>query len=644
MRIILDSLSLTNFKGIKSLTLKFNQETFIKGDNATGKTTINDAFRWLLFGKDSEDRSDFNIKTLNPDNTPIHNLDHEVTGTLIVDGSPVTFKRTFREKWVKPKGTNTTVMQGHETVYSYNDVPMSMKEYQSKVDAICPEANFKLLTDPLFFPNLNWTKQREILFHLAGTLTDDEIALINPAFAALMETIRTKNVTLLEYKKEVSTKRLKIKEQLEAIPTRIDELHRIMPAVQDWSMLTKEIEEFEGAIKAIDENISNTAKGVEKSFENYTRLQNERNAKITRINEIKFDIKSQLAAIENDSRLRLSAFRTDINNKTASKNRLIAENTTLSGQLEIKKQQRETLLNTWRAMNNETLVINDDQLSCPTCKRMFEGESLESLSSTLQANFHLDKTKRISENMEKGKAITSEIKDIEKRIDANLEEIKIQEGEIFTISEMEKEPIAETPSLESLLNHNEEYKRLSVDIASEVEPIAPVIDTKEQDAIKADYRSSIDAHKALLNNREVISRTNVRIEELKEQQKNLAQEQADLENIEFTIQNFDKARVDAIEEKINSMFKVVRFKMFDQQINGGENPTCVCTVNGVPFPDLNNAMKINAGMDIISTLSRAYNVFAPVFIDNRESVNTLAESQSQIINLVVTKDKSLKVA
>ena len=83
--------------------------------------------------------------------------------------------------------------------------------------------------------------------------------------------------------------------------------------------------------------------------------------------------------------------------------------------------------------------------------------------------------------------------------------------------------------------------------------------------------------------------------------------------------------------------------MFEQQINGGETPTCVGTVNGVPYPDLNTAMKINAGMDIINTLSEANNVYAPIFIDGRESINQLAECQSQIINLIVTKDKQLIV-
>jgi len=210
---------------------------------------------------------------------------------------------------------------------------------------------------------------------------------------------------------------------------------------------------------------------------------------------------------------------------------------------------------------------------------------------------------------------------------------------------MRDETTAELPTLEKLLSENEEYIRLGKEIEEiKVTEQTTVVDTKEQDEIKASYRKDIDALKARLSNQTAITKAKSRIKELEDQQKTLSQEQAYYEKTEFTIQSFDKARIEAVEDRINGMFKVVRFKMFDQQLNGGENPTCVCTVNGVPFPDLNNAMKICAGLDIISTLSNAYNVIAPIIIDNRESVNEIPQMDQQIINLIVTKDKSLKVA
>jgi predicted ATP-dependent endonuclease of OLD family len=121
--IILKSLILKNFKGIKFLKVDFSKVTNISGDNATGKTTVFDAFTWLLFDKDSQDRSNFEIKTLGTDGQPIHNLEHQVTGTLSIDGREITLSKLFREKWVKKRGESEQEFSGHETLYYINDVP-----------------------------------------------------------------------------------------------------------------------------------------------------------------------------------------------------------------------------------------------------------------------------------------------------------------------------------------------------------------------------------------------------------------------------------------------------------------------------------------------------------------------------------------
>jgi len=645
MNIQLKRLSLTNFKGIKNLTVEFGKETNVSGANATGKTTINDAFRWLLFGKDSDDRTDFNIKTLNPDNSPIHNLDHEVEGELEADGVTVILKRTFREKWEKPRGTSEMVMRGHETVYTFNGVPMTMKEYQYKIDAICPEANFKLLTDPLFFPKLPWAKQREMLFNIAGTLTDDEIASMKPEFATLMEHIRKNNITLIEYKKQLAAKRLKIKEELESIPARIDEATRSMPVAEDWSAISLEIEQLEGAVLAIEQSITDKAKAMELEFSEFQKVQNHKNAKITRRNAIEFDIKTQIAKIANDAKLRMSAFNTDITSKNNELIKISKTNQELNNEIIILNSKLDTLREEWKTINASDIEITDDQTSCPTCKRYFVGDDMDKILHDLKGNFLENKAKKLTENVSKGKAISERIKNLKETIGQNLAEAEVFSADILTITEMRDEPTAELPTLEKLLSENEEYIRLGKEIEEiKVTEQTTVVDTKEQDEIKASYRKDIDALKARLSNQTAITKAKSRIKELEDQQKTLSQEQAYYEKTEFTIQSFDKARIEAVEDRINGMFKVVRFKMFDQQLNGGENPTCVCTVNGVPFPDLNNAMKICAGLDIISTLSNAYNVIAPIIIDNRESVNEIPQMDQQIINLIVTKDKSLKVA
>ena len=91
------------------------------------------------------------------------------------------------------------------------------------------------------------------------------------------------------------------------------------------------------------------------------------------------------------------------------------------------------------------------------------------------------------------------------------------------------------------------------------------------------------------------------------------------------------------------MFKHVSFRLFDYTIENNAVETCIPLVDGVPFPSANTAGQMNAGLDIINTLCKFYGVCAPIFIDNRESVNDIIETESQIINLVVNKDNFLTI-
>ena len=54
MRMSLEKMVIENFKGTRKLTIDFAEETHIFGMNGTGKTTIPDAFSWVLFNKDSK--------------------------------------------------------------------------------------------------------------------------------------------------------------------------------------------------------------------------------------------------------------------------------------------------------------------------------------------------------------------------------------------------------------------------------------------------------------------------------------------------------------------------------------------------------------------------------------------------------------
>ena len=223
--VIIKEIRLLNFKGLRDLTVEFDPAlTEIYGRNGIGKTSIFDGFTWLLFGKNSEDRKQFGIKTYDEAGNIIPKLPHEVSAVLLVDGEVVTLCRRFNEKWTKKRGSAVEEFVGHEEERLYNNVPCSVKEWNEKIAAICPEQVFKFITNPLYFTSQSVDTQRSMLFRMAGGITDEEIAAGNADFAALLASLTGK--TMEEYKKEIAAKKRRLKTEIEAIPERIDERRR----------------------------------------------------------------------------------------------------------------------------------------------------------------------------------------------------------------------------------------------------------------------------------------------------------------------------------------------------------------------------------------------------------------------------------
>ena len=189
------NLTLDNFKSIKHFELDAQGANVdVYGDNATGKTTLADAYFWLLFGKDSAGRSDsnFDVKTRGTSG-----LDYSVKGAFLgEDGQPFTLQRVYREKFRRKNGEAEREFQGHETDFYINDVPKPKKDYTAFVASICDEQTFALLTDPDMFPGkLKWDVRRDMLLkHFAPAANDLEIINAHDELKPWLHYIGTKAV------------------------------------------------------------------------------------------------------------------------------------------------------------------------------------------------------------------------------------------------------------------------------------------------------------------------------------------------------------------------------------------------------------------------------------------------------------------
>jgi len=639
-KINLIQLKLTNFKGIRSFEIEFSDKTDVYGSNATGKTTIFDAFLWLLFGKDSAGRTEFEIKHISINgNGNGSQKQAEVEGIIEVDAAQIVLKRTFREKWQRKRGAANVEFTGHETIYHVNDVPCTQKEFNSKIEEICPEHLFKLITNPGYFSSLKWQEQREILFDIAGGETpDQDIAKGNQQFEDLLNNITGKSID--EYKKQVSAAKRKIKDELEHIPARIDELNRSKPAEENWDELEKELNATDKEINTLDAKIADKSKVTNEELENRESLLRQIHELKRKQEAIINDAKnSQDKKLQENRHLR-ERLKSDINTcwdnieKNRQRKDSLSENIkTISGEL-------ETLRNSWYQKQQEQFALDKKEFVCPTCKRPFDGNDFIAKKDELQSAFNENKSAGLNKISHKGKQLNLELLNHKKehaQVASLLEKMEHNYHQL-------KNELAGTPEVkeENISPCNDpSYSQLSAEIEKlQAEYDKPIAENntdalRKEKAILSEKLRDLSHTLAL---REQINSTNSRINELEQHQQKLGQEMADMEHIEFTIQSFEKAKVDALERKVNSMFELVKFKLFETQINGQEVPTCIATYDGVPYSDMNTAMRLNGGIDIINTISRYKSISAPIFVDHAESIVNLHYTDSQLIRLVVSEN------
>lgn len=650
-RITIEELHLLNFRGARDVKVSFTAGTnIVCGDNGTGKSTLMDAFLWLLFGKDAEERKDCEIKRIEAGET-LRRTDATVECRLDVDGQQNTLRRSLREVWSKPRGATEPVFKGNETEYTINDVPKKMSEFDAWVaEHLAPADVFRLLTDAGCFPRLKWEKQREKLFELAGGVDEEAVKASVDGLADLLARLSDKS--LEDYKRELAARKRKLRKALEEIPARSDQTRLMIPTTDARDVWERRLADVDARLAALNREAADFAARERARGAEARRRVEEVEALKTRMARRTAELKR--AAIEeaekkNEGRRQVEARLRDLKAADAEATRRLkdakGEVDELALRINQKEEACERLRATWYA---ESARPYTGDSVCPHCLQPLP----EEMQRDNRRRFEESKNERLSQIQTDGHRTKAEITRLEEEMKTAEARLDRAAGDAFDAeasAEILREELAEMPDRvepaavdpmadEAYRAMAEELERLEADAPQTL----PASETNGGEAITARLATlnrERDTIRRGLSDCDTADSLRAEIRRLDEEARTLAQQLSDVDRDEDTMRRYTRARIEAMEQRVNSLFRTVRFRLFEYTNEGGEVDTCVPLVgdDGVPYPVANTAAQVWAGLEIIHVLQQHAGVSAPVFVDGAERVTHFPRMDHQAILLKVAQ-------
>lgn len=635
----LNRLTIENFKKISLLNLVLNgRDVNIYGDNATGKTTVFDAFTWALFYKDSSGNGDknFEVKPLNSNGEV---KDHQAITSVEVefdaDGEIITFQRTYREIWATRRGTGTPVYEGNTSDYFVNGVPVKKNAYDAAIKELVSEELFRMLTNTTYFASgMKYQERRAVLFDMAGTLTDKEIMLKDEKFAPLLDSLG--GLSIADFKAKLLHQKKGQTGIQNDTPARINECERTLADIAGINF--EEAKEQEQALIRQKDGLQVQLLALDQD----TVLEKKR----LELREAKFE-RDQLESrnrVHRESQRKNSRDLTYLYNEISREQAAIGQNKNYlagaqRGIVRVEKEIQDCR-NEWVQVNGEAFAGG----KCPTCGQALPFEQLQKATET----FNKRKQARLDAITEKAKSLQEDLEQSQKRNQGIQDEISRREAHIQELEEQIRKAKEEVVPVTDLPEYAECIAAVNASIDALQEEISSLM--ADSSKVREQLRSDLNAAdgqlrfvQGVLAKEAIKAQTEKRIAELKADARNAAEILERIEQMLFLMEEFTRFKAKFVEQSINDHFRIATFRLFREQANGGLEERCDVVYDGVPFMGLNNGMKVNVGIDIINALSRHYGVNVPLFVDNAEAVTRLEPCNSQVIRLVVSEnDKELR--
>lgn len=565
MSIKINQMKLTNFQGIRNLELNFDgSNKSIRGDNGTGKTTIINAYYYLLTDKPSVTMADYSPKTKGVEGD-LHNLEHTVECTFDINGIIKVLKKTYKEKWTQKRGNKNKELTGNTISYEVDGLPVKEKDYTREIEELFgPREIIQMLISPTYFSDvLSWKDRRKYLTDICGDYTDEEIINAVAELEPLNEILLLNGSTAQKRSIDDQIKLLKtnmssINKELKQIPSRVDEAERAIPETAGNKLdYENQLLEARKEISSLNDRKLAAKSGNSAAVEKLNRIaeikQKERDARIAHINsfdEVNRLIKESINNLINEKNL--------LNDTISSNDIRISR---YKNDIDYMSKMRNELLNDYKTVS--AMEFDENRRVCQTCGQSLPADQQEKIFAT----FNINKSKKLEELQKKG-ADVSKDKIASKELELNNlihenEQLGIKVMDLASQIETEKSKITAVTPFED----TEEYrviKKQLADLENTDNEIDKVIEEIDKEIHECNVKvATLNTH---ISRFQLAEEQQKRIDELEARQAQLAE---DYDRYEYELSLCEKfiiEKVKRITKKINQRFKTVNFELFEKQI------------------------------------------------------------------------------
>ncbi len=620
-RVTLKKLTLENWRA-QNRDIDFSCKTIVRGANGAGKSTVTDAFFWLLTGVDAQNRTNYDLYDNTKEFTPENAEPAVVEGVFDIEGVEYTFKREAKQKWTRKRGTNVyEKAKSDDYTYYIDGLAVSAKSYNERVEALFADIDkLKLMLNVRHYQILDWKVLRKHFADMVGVVSKDELkggySAIAPLLAKYENDPTFKGDALATVKEKLRQQINPLKDSMERFDSEIKGMKAMLPDLDGVEEAKVAIEEKRTRIEEIDREIVGMGDANKPFIE-------KRNAELAAIAEKKRSI--ELARQEWDERqnepiaeLRKKLFDLQTenykigNDNSAAKQRKAA----IERQIEAAKQQYDYFDKERDRLKAEkekaVAAVFDDNRTCPTC-----GQPLpDDMVAKMKKDFYETRDKTVAAIIERGKKVRA-MRDEQSALIADLEaqanSIEIKPLLDAAAIEADIESVKVQPFDDSALIV--ELKEMEDSLT-----VVPVLNTEALLTEKATLDREIQELQKIVAKESRLAEDNAKITAKESEASATGVELAKLEGLFNKCVEREREWASIVRDRANKYLHYCKVEMTELNKSGDLVDVCTITIDGVDVGVANTARQIIAGIDIAEAFQQNAGLNLPLFIDNAEQI------------------------